>query len=139
MERSVLLVNTNVARPLVSPVGLEYVGEALVEAGLSVRILDLSFETDWEVALQKELGDYEPLALGLSVRNTDDCSFVSRKSYLPWISDVVAKVKRLSRAYVLLGGVGFSVIPEVVLSLTKADAGIDGDGEDRCVRVEADV
>jgi len=130
MERSVLLVNTNVARPLVSPVGLEYVGEALVEAGLSVRILDLSFETDWEVALQKELGDYEPLALGLSVRNTDDCSFVSRKSYLPWISDVVAKVKRLSRAYVLLGGVGFSVIPEIVLSLTKADAGIAGDGEE---------
>ena len=86
MERSVLLVNTNVARPLVSPVGLEYVGEALVAAGLSVRILDLSFETDWEVALQKELGDYEPLVLGLSVRNTDDCSFVSMKSYLPWIS-----------------------------------------------------
>jgi len=30
MRRPILLINTNVARPPVSPVGLEYVGETLV-------------------------------------------------------------------------------------------------------------
>ena len=133
MKQPVLLINTNVARPPVSPVGLEYVGEALIHAALPVRVLDLSFETEWQVALQRELGNNEPLVVGLSVRNTDDCSFTSRKSFLPWIRDVVAEVKRLSEAYVILGGVGFSVMPEVVLELTKADAGIAGDGEEMIV------
>ena len=35
MTRAILLINTNVARPPVNPVGLEYVGEALIEAGVS--------------------------------------------------------------------------------------------------------
>ena len=130
MTQSVLLINTNVARPPVSPVGLEYAGEALVEAGVPVRVLDLSFEADWRTSLQRELRRDEPLAVGLSVRNTDDCSFISRKSFLPWIRDVVTEVQQLAQAYVVLGGVGFSIMPEVVLSLTKADFGVAGDGEE---------
>ncbi|MFC2060559.1 B12-binding domain-containing radical SAM protein, partial [Chloroflexota bacterium] len=133
MTRSILLVNTNVARPPVSPVGLEYVGEALVEAGVPVGVLDLSFESDWKASLQRELRHGEPMAVGVSVRNTDDCSFISRKSFLPWIHDVVAEVKRLSQAYVVLGGVGFSVMPKVILRLTEAHAGVVGDGEESIV------
>ncbi len=133
MTRSILLINTNVARPPVSPVGLEYVGEALVEAGVPVGALDLSFESDWKASLQRELRHDEPMAVGVSVRNTDDCSFISRKSFLPWIHDVVAEVKRLSQAYVVLGGVGFSVMPEVILRLTEAHAGVAGDGEEAIV------
>ncbi len=130
MTQHILLINTNVARPPVSPVGLEYVGEALLHGGVSVQVLDLSFETDWKAALKRELESDEPLAVGLSVRNTDDCSFSSRESFLPWIRDVVAEVKRLNQAYVILGGVGFSVMPAVVLRFTKADAGVAGDGEE---------
>lgn len=133
VTRSILLINTNVARPPVSPAGLEYVGETLVDAGLLVRVLDLSFETHWKAALQSELKDDEPLMVGLSVRNTDDCSFISRKSFLPWICEVVAEVKRLTQVYVVLGGVGFSIMPEAILKLTKANAGIAGDGEQMAV------
>ncbi len=124
-----LLVNTNVSRPPVSPVGLEYVGEALLQAGVSVRILDLAFETDWALALAREVTENDPFAVGVSVRNTDDCCFATRKSFLPWIKEVVTKIRALTRAFVVLGGVGFSVMPETVLSLTQADAGIAGDGE----------
>jgi radical SAM superfamily enzyme YgiQ (UPF0313 family) len=133
VTRPFLLINTNVVRPPVSPVGLEYVGEALIQAGIPLRVLDLSFKTDWRAALQSELGQDEPLAVGLSVRNTDDCSFTSRKSFLTWIRDVVAGVKQLSQAYILLGGVGFSVMPETVLKVTEADAGVAGDGEEIAV------
>ncbi len=112
---------------------------------MPVRVLDLAFETDWQAALARELKDNEPLAVGLSVRNTDDCCFATRKSFLPWISEVVTEVRRLSRAFVLLGGVGFSIMPEVILSLTRADAGISGDGEEvvsaltRCLRNGQDI
>jgi len=130
MTGSFLLINTNVAQPPVSPIGLEYIGEALVDAGVPVGVLDLAFETNWRAALAWELRENEPLVVGLSVRNTDDSCFATRRSFLPWISEVVAEVKRLTGAFVLLGGVGFSVMPDVVLRLTQADAGIAGDGEE---------
>ena len=117
-------------RPPVSPIGLEYVGESLVEAGLHVHVLDLIFETDWQAALAGIIRAEDPLLVGLTVRNTDDCSFTTRKSFLPWISEFVSEVRRLTEAFVLLGGVGFSVMPEAVLRLTDADAGIYGDGEE---------
>ncbi|MFC1904190.1 B12-binding domain-containing radical SAM protein [Chloroflexota bacterium] len=125
-----LLINTNVTRPPVSPVGLEYVGETLVRAKVPVQVLDLAFENDWKAALARALKDSAPLIVALSVRNTDDCCFATRKSFLPWISQVVTEVKRLSQAFVLLGGVGFSIMPEATLRFTQADAGIAGDGEE---------
>jgi radical SAM superfamily enzyme YgiQ (UPF0313 family) len=128
--KDILLINTNVARPPVSPVGLEYLGEALIEAGVSVRVIDLSFERDWAAALRKELRNIEPLVVGLTVRNTDDCSFASKKSFLPWICDVVSELKKLTTTRIVLGGVGFSVMPEMILRMTGADFGIVGDGED---------
>lgn len=130
VDGSFLLINTNVAQPPVSPIGLEYIGEALVEAGVPVRLLDLAFETDWQAALVRELKASQPMVVGLSVRNTDDCCFATRKTFLPWIEAVVAEVKRLTEAFVLLGGVGFSIMPDVILRLTQADAGIAGDGEE---------
>ncbi len=129
MAQAVLLINTNIARPPVSPVGLEYVGEALIQGGVAVHVLDLSFETNWKAAAQRALEDGEPLLVGLSVRNTDDCSFASRKSFLPWISGVVTEVRRLTEAPVFLGGGGFSTMPEAVLQATQANGGVEGDGE----------
>jgi len=130
MPRSVLLINTNVSRPPVSPIGLEYVGEALVEAGLPVQVLDLSFEVDWRASLARELVGQEPIMVGLTVRNTDDCSFASRRSFLPWLREIVVEVRKSSDAPVFLGGVGFSTLPETVLRATQADGGIEGDGEE---------
>jgi len=130
MPRSVLFINTNVARPPVSPIGLEYVGEALVEAGLPVQVLDLSFEADWRASLARELVGQEPIVVGLTVRNTDDCSFTSRRSFLPWLREIAVEVRKSSDAPVFLGGVGFSTLPETVLRATQADGGIEGDGEE---------
>jgi len=130
MARGILLINTNVARPPVSPIGLEYVGEALVEAGVPVQVLDLSFEADWRASLAGELAGQEPVVVGLTVRNTDDCSFASRWSFLPWLREVVIEVRKSSDAPVFLGGVGFSTLPEPVLRATQADGGIEGDGEE---------
>jgi radical SAM superfamily enzyme YgiQ (UPF0313 family) len=135
MVHSILLINTNVARPPVSPVGLEYVGEALVNARMPVHVLDFSFVSDWKASLRKQLRVDEPLAVGLSVRNTDDCSFVFRKSFLPWIGNVVTELRRLTDAPIILGGVGFSTMPDVVLQATRADGGIEGDGEEALLAV----
>lgn len=133
MSGTVLLINTNIVRPLVSPIGLEYVGEALINAKIPVQVLDLAFEDDWRAALTKELRSIEPLVVGVSVRNTDDTCFATRRSFLPWIGEVIAGIRRSTQTFILLGGVGFSVMPEACLRLTEADAGIAGDGEETVV------
>lgn len=135
MRHSILLINTNVVRPPVSPVGLEYVGETLLDAGIPVHVLDFSFESDWKASLQKQLRNHEPLAVGLSVRNTDDCSFVSQKSFLPWIGNIVTELRQVTKAPIILGGVGFSTMPDIVLQTTQADYGIEGDGEEALLAV----
>ena len=130
MVRPFVLINTNVTRPPVSPVGLEYVAETLDQAGVPIHILDLVFEAAWQEAIRRDLRDKEPLAVGLTVRNVDDSSFVSKRSFLPWISEVVEETKKLTAAPVILGGIGFSVMPEIVLEIVRADMGIYGDGEE---------
>jgi radical SAM superfamily enzyme YgiQ (UPF0313 family) len=130
MTGPVLLVNTNVARPPVSPVGLEYVGEALHQSGLEVALVDLSFEPDWRSSLRIAVGEKEPLLVGVGVRNTDDCCFLSAQSFLPWVADVVRAVRESTSAPVFLGGSGFSTMPEHVLQSVPAAAGIEGDGEE---------
>ena len=130
-RRPFLLVNSNVSRPPVSPVGLEYTGEALRQAGFRVEVLDLAWEDDWQQALEHMPPD--PLAVGLSLRNTDDCSFATRHSFLPWIAKLVAEIRRRTPAPVVLGGVGFSVDPQGSIRATGADLGIEGDGEGAAV------
>ena len=126
----IVLINTNVSRPPVSPVGLEYVGETLVDAGIPLQVIDLSFEADWKATLKQELENADPVLVGLSVRNIDDSSFVSKHSFLPWIKEVTEEVRRQSDSFILLGGVGFSTDPITALDYCGADAGIAGDGED---------
>ncbi|MFP3976227.1 MAG: B12-binding domain-containing radical SAM protein [Dehalococcoidia bacterium] len=129
MNRPVMLVNANVVEPPVSPVGLEYVGEALSAEGIPVRPVDLALEPDWRKALGRELENSQPLAVGVTVRNTDDSSLATKHSFLPWIRDVVNEIKAIGGPYVILGGGGFSIMPESVLRFTGADIGVAGDGE----------
>lgn len=123
-----VLVNANTLKPPVSPVGLEYAAQSLLAAGIRAQVVDLAFETDWKVALAGALAR-DPFAVGIAVRNTDDCCFATGKSFLPWIREVVSEVGLLTSAPVVLGGVGFSTSPEEVLSAVGADFGICGDAE----------
>jgi hypothetical protein len=129
MKRPFALINTNVVHPPIAPLGLEYTAEALHQADVPLHIIDLSFEEDWKSALRNEFSSITPLAAGLTVRNIDDSSFVTKKSFLPWISEIVTELKQVTEAPVILGGVGFSIIPDAALQVTGADAGIYGDGE----------
>jgi len=135
MPPEILLVNSNITKPPVSPVGLEYVGEALVEHHLPVKMLDLNFKSNWQAALRQELSDKEPGIIGITVRNTDDCSYVSKQSYLPLIKAMTTEIKQLSQSPIVLGGIGFSIMPQAILELTGADLGIVGDGEQTFLRL----
>jgi radical SAM superfamily enzyme YgiQ (UPF0313 family) len=125
----IALINTNSMKPPIAPIGLEYVAESLVKAGYRIKILDLCWEDNTESAINDFfLADSFGL-VGLSLRNTDDCAYTSRKSFLDTFSGIVKYVRERTDATIVIGGVGFSTMPEVVLDLCCADAGVRGDGE----------
>jgi radical SAM superfamily enzyme YgiQ (UPF0313 family) len=125
----VALVNTNRMQPPIAPIGLDYVAEALNMAGHRVELLDLCWEEDPHSAIAKFLDNADYGLIGVTLRNTDDCGFTSRESFLVEFADLAAAMRRRTHAAIVLGGVGFSTMPEAVLNLTHADLGVWGGGE----------
>lgn len=125
----VALVNTNRMRPAIAPIGLDYVAEALQAAGHSVALLDLCWEEDARAAIARFFGGAGFGLAGVTLRNTDDCGFLCCQSFLAEFAGVVAELRAQTDALIVAGGVGFSIMPEQVLALSGADAGVWGEGE----------
>jgi len=125
----VLLISTNRLRymspPL--PLGIGYILSNLDERH-EVRVLDLMFLDGFEKEIKKTIEDFDPEAIGISIRNIDNTSLIDTKFFLP-IDREVIKVCKESRAKIVLGGPGFSIMPKECLSYLKGDMGIVGEGE----------
>jgi tryptophan 2-C-methyltransferase len=128
-SKRVLLVNPNEMKPPVTPIGLDYIASALALAGFEVELIDLCFASSFKEALDAYFKDYDPVAIGVTVRNTDDCYYLSQDFIVPRIKEIVDYIKGKTHRPIILGGVGFSVMPEPILAYVGAELGIWGDGE----------
>ncbi len=63
----------------------------------------------------------------------DDCFWPSAQWFVPGLAELVRKIRGLSEAPIVLGGVGFSVFAKQIVEYTGADFGIHGDGEQATV------
>lgn len=133
MAPTVTLVNANEMRPPVGPLALDYVAAALTAAGFEPRLLDLTWEEDAAGAAAAHFRDQEPLLVGLTLRNTDDCYLAGQYSCLPHAAAVLALLRQHTAAPIVVGGCGFSVMPQAVLTALGADLGVAGDGEEALV------
>ena len=128
----VLLISANreMLPDPVAPIGLAYVAAAIKKAGHNVSILDLCFSDAIEGAIKDEIKAYNPEVIGISIRNIDNVSYPNSISYISAIKDVVDTCKGSSNAKIVLGGSGFTIMPEMLLDSLKADFGIIGEGEE---------
>jgi len=139
MADTILLINPNTRRePPVIPLGLEIVGSALERAGHVVEILDLCFESDPMGAAAETVRRVRPLFAGITIRNVDSAIFDNNEYFMPGITKVVQAVKNEGAATVL-GGAGFSAMPELVLKETGADYGVCGPAEKAIVDFADDM
>jgi radical SAM superfamily enzyme YgiQ (UPF0313 family) len=127
-KNRVLLINPLLIRPVVGPIAFDYVGHALITAGYMIDLLDHSF-SDLKNLLEAYFRNKTPLAIGLTIRNTDDCYLQSQHSFLDEIKELVGFLKSIQSAPIILGGVGFSIAPEAILKFCGADFGVHGEGE----------
>ena len=133
--RDVVLINANEMRPPVAPLALDYIGGRLMRAGIEVRLVDLAFVDHSAEAIAAALRDIEPVLVGVSFRNTDDCFWPSAACFVPQLQELVSSVRSATRAPVVLGGCGFSIFPLPLVERTGADLGIVGDGEETMLRL----
>ncbi len=137
----VLLISSNVAKTpyTIYPLGMSMVAAALKNAGINVEQRDyLKSEKSLDV-LNKEQKRIDPDIVGVSIRNIDNVNLMNEQRYIDAVTDIVAMIKKNSKAVVVLGGSGFSIMPNVILEKTGADYGIVGEGEELIVKFVKDI
>ena len=125
----ITLVNSNLMRPPVVPIALDYIASALRAKGHSADLLDLCKADDWKKACDKYFSGSNPDAIGVTIRNTDDCFMAGSDFKLPAVKEITGYIKRKSGAPIILGGCGFSVFPERIMDFLDVNLGIVGEGE----------
>ena len=130
MTNRVLLVNPNRMKPPVTPIALDYLAHALSKQGIQADVLDLCLCQDWKAAIDGYFAHGKVDAIGITLRNIDDTTFASREFFLPDFKEVTDYLRRRTSAPIVVGGSGFSIMPEDVLAYCDLDMGVVGDGEE---------
>ncbi len=129
IDSRILLINPIRIRPLIGPIALDYLDYALKRAGFTSDLIDCAF-INMKLALEQYLLENSPLAIGITVRNTDTCLYQGQAFFLDEIKELIAYLKSRQTAPIILGGVGFSIAPGAIMNYCGADFGVQGDGED---------
>ena len=124
-----LLVNPNQYRtPPVPPLALECLASALSESSHEYKVLDLCFSDDPTAELNAAIEEFHPDIAGFTIRNIDSVIYYNNVFFLDNIRDLVHYVKAQGIP-VVLGGAGFTFMPDEILKYIGADWGISGPGE----------
>ena len=110
------------------PLGLAYVAAAARQGGHDVEIADLCFGSRPIRALEQQLRRFRPDVVGLSIRNIDNAAYPLTVEYLPLHGQVVNAIRKTTSARIVLGGSGFSILPEACMQVLDADFGVTGAG-----------
>jgi radical SAM superfamily enzyme YgiQ (UPF0313 family) len=125
----VLLVNPNQMKPPVAPLALDYLAHALRKSKFQVDLLDLCFSTDISHDIEGYFARNDVLAVAVTLRNTDDTYLASQDFCIDRYKQVIDLLKVKTDAPIVLGGAGFSIMPQAILSYYGLDLGIWGEGE----------
>ncbi len=112
----------------VFPLGPVYVADALQKAGATVRIADMRGRVFGQ-SLRREITDFRPDRIGVSLRNVDNAAYPAVRFYLPSYASLMNSIRASSDSPIILGGSAFSLFPEEMCSSLGADSGVQGEGE----------
>ncbi|MCP4297380.1 MAG: radical SAM protein [Proteobacteria bacterium] len=128
---NVLLISVNREKspyPVV-PIGVLCISNVVREAGHNVKLLDLCFVKKDIKQISECLKGFQADVIGISIRNIDNTNQQGKRSYIPRTKLIVDRCREHSNAVIVLGGSGYSVFPDQLLSTLDADYGVAGPGE----------
>ena len=125
----ILLINPNRYHyPPVIPLGLEYLKGHLEKSRHVPYILDLCFSANTEQDIVNKVREVEPDIAGFTIRQIDTVLFRNNEFFIDEIKQYAGLCRKM-KLKVVLGGSGFSIMPEEIMKYTSADYGIYGPGE----------
>lgn len=133
MLQKLILINSNLMKPPIAPIGIDYIATAARKAQIHVDVVDLCLADDPQKMLNKAFSSISPNLVGISFRNVDDSFWPSAQSFLLNLIDMVKTIRNLTDAPIIIGGIGFSIFPMQIIKETGADFGIHGDGEESII------
>ncbi len=128
----ILLVsaNTYCAPDPVYPIGLSYIETFIKKRFPSFETSIFDFNLSNMENLKKELAQFAPKYIGISLRNIDNIMLTKNKNSFTWYEEIIKVIRANSNAKIILGGAGYSIFPEMLLELLNPDFGIAGEGEE---------
>lgn len=112
----------------VTPLGLLYVAASTPEHH-ETEFIDLCFESDPGAALSDKLAVFRPDLIAISLRNIQNNDYAGVSDNLAYYADLIERSRTVSDAPIVLGGAGFSVMPDELMRHLEPDYGIAGEGE----------
>jgi lipid biosynthesis B12-binding/radical SAM protein len=133
--------NTTTEPYPVYPLGMAVLAGALAAEGHEVRQFDFLAAGENEERLHRELTEFAPDLVGMSLRNIDNVdSFCAEDGwYLARARELADRVRGATAAPLVVGGPAFSIMPEAILDYLGADHGIVGEGERALCRLVDDL
>ena len=127
----VLLISANTEKlpDPVFPIGAAYMAAVAAEHGHAVETLDLCFLDALGPALDAKIRDFAPQAVGLSLRNLDSSSYPQNTSYIDDYKALIDALRARTDAPIVVGGAGFTVMPQAIMEYVHPDVGVVGEGE----------
>lgn len=127
----ILIVNTNREKSphTLIPIGACCIASAAEAAGHDVQFLDLCFSRHPAAEIGELVSRTQPDVVGFSIRNLDNCDYVSPHSYLPEIREIITACKRACDAKIVIGGPAVSQSPAAVARYMGCEMVVSGEGE----------
>ncbi|MDJ0763063.1 MAG: radical SAM protein [Myxococcota bacterium] len=127
----VLIISGSRARlpDSVYPLGPAIVGTVARRAGCEVGWFDALRHANPAQALKQTIAAFTPDVCFFSIRNIDSGAFPSPELHYEDHTALVESCRCSSDAPIILGGSGFSLMPEAFMKLLVPNAGVVGEGE----------
>ncbi|MCF8068343.1 MAG: cobalamin-dependent protein [Desulfobacterales bacterium] len=130
MARILLISCNTTTEPYpVYPLGMAMIADALISTGHEVCEYDVLASPSLGDKLESACTIFGPEVIGLSIRNNDNLNHINAESYSDDFKELAKQLRKISNAPIVLGGSGYSLYPEALLSKIGADYGIVGEGE----------
>ncbi|MFH1904150.1 MAG: lipid biosynthesis B12-binding/radical SAM protein [bacterium] len=128
--RILLIASNTASTPCpIYPLGVSMIAAALRNGGHEVCQFDFLQSNKSMDALCETIRNNAPNIIGVSIRNIDNVNYLSEQRYIDVAKDIVQTIHAQTSVPVVLGGAGFSIMPEAILREVGADYGIVGEGE----------
>lgn len=111
----------------VYPLGVDHVVRSIA-ASHDVQVCDLVWASS-DQDVQAAIRDFTPDLVGLAIRNIDNTDVTQMSSFIDEYLYIVRLIKQTTSAPIVLGGAGFTIFPDELMSALDANYGIVGEGE----------